>query len=377
VIVDRSLTLRGAGAGSTIIDGSGNGRVIKVHGASASLTVSISRVRIQNGLAQRGAGISSVPPSGAKNLVMITRSVISGNKSAGTGGRAAGGGIYNGAGSSMSIATSTIHRNSATGAGDSCGPSGREGCDGSGGGIENAGTVKLMRTTVSGNSAVGGNGGAICTGFGGYGFPGGNAFGGGIAGGASLVNSTVSGNSATGGNAGIAFFCPGGTRGAGGDGSGGGIEAARAVTAVNTTVAGNSAVGGSGNPPGAATGGGIGVGTGSVMLTNSILAKNTATSGSDCDGSVSSGGHNLLGSDTSCSGFTGPGDLVNVNPMLGPLQENGGPTKTMARGAGSLAIDAGDDTVCTNPPVNGVDQRAYPRPGGPHCDIGSFEVQPA
>jgi hypothetical protein len=92
---------------------------------------------------------------------------------------------------------------------------------------------------------------------------------------------------------------------------------------------------------------------------------------------VSSGGHNLLGRTASCNGFTGPGDLLKADPLLGPLQDNGGPTFTMALMGGSPAIDAGDDAVCAAPPVLGVDQRGQPRPGGPHCDIGAFEVQSA
>ena len=66
---------------------------------------------------------------------------------------------------------------------------------------------------------------------------------------------------------------------------------------------------------------------------------------------------------------------MKFDPLLGPLQANGGPTSTMAPGTGSPAIDAGDDAVCTASPVKGVDQRGLPRPGGPHCDIGAFEVQ--
>jgi hypothetical protein len=82
-----------------------------------------------------------------------------------------------------------------------------------------------------------------------------------------------------------------------------------------------------------------------------------------------------VGSDSSCTGFTGSGDLVDVDPLLGPLQDNGGPTFTMALGTGSPAIDAADDGVCASSAVKGVDQRGLPRPGGPHCDIGAFEVQ--
>jgi hypothetical protein len=310
VIVDRSLTLVGRGSSKTIIDGSGTGTVIAIGAPTGSLNVSISRVTIQNGLASMGGGISSLPPGSAKNRVTITRSVISGNKATAPSGKAAGGGIYNAAGSIMTISKSSIGGNSATGAFSTCGSSGRSGCNGSGGAIENAGTLTLVRTTVSGNSAVGGGGGVFChPPAGGSGFPGGNGFGGGIDGSVNVANSTLFGNSATGGNGGVPPGLCGPHRfpGPGGDGHGGGIEASSAVRLVNSTVASNVAIGGSGSTTGSATGGGIHVGSNSVTITNTILATNTATTGPDCKGTVTSGGHNLLGKTASCSGFTGTG----------------------------------------------------------------------
>ena len=62
--------------------------------------------------------------------------------------------------------------------------------------------------------------------------------------------------------------------------------------------------------------------------------------------------------------------------MLGPLQDNGGPTQTMALLPGSAAIDAANDAICAAPPVNNLDQRGITRPQGPHCDIGAFEATP-
>ncbi len=63
--------------------------------------------------------------------------------------------------------------------------------------------------------------------------------------------------------------------------------------------------------------------------------------------------------------------------MLDPngLEDNGGPTQTIALLPGSPAIDAGDADVCANPPVNGVDQRGYMRPGdgSATCSIGAYE----
>jgi len=58
------------------------------------------------------------------------------------------------------------------------------------------------------------------------------------------------------------------------------------------------------------------------------------------------------------------------------LANNGGPTQTIALEPGSPAIDAGDPAVCANPPVYGVDQRGYVRPGIGHtqCSIGAYEA---
>jgi hypothetical protein len=88
-----------------------------------------------------------------------------------------------------------------------------------------------------------------------------------------------------------------------------------------------------------------------------------------------SNGHNLS-SDGSC-GLAGPGDLNNTNPNLGPLADNGGPTRTHILPAGSPAVDAGSNVGCP-----GTDQRGFLRPvdanadGSAICDIGAYEFQP-
>ncbi len=70
-------------------------------------------------------------------------------------------------------------------------------------------------------------------------------------------------------------------------------------------------------------------------------------------------------------GYAGIGNL-NVDPKLGPLQDNGGFTQTMALLSGSSAIDTGSDADCP-----ATDQRGVNRPQGSHCDIGAFEVKSA
>src|SRR5207249_2498179 len=83
---------------------------------------------------------------------------------------------------------------------------------------------------------------------------------------------------------------------------------------------------------------------GAIQLYDTIIADNNADYGPDVylSGSVTSLGHNLIGNSSGASGFVAS-DLLNVNPQLGPLQNNGGPTQTMALLTGSPAINAGDN----------------------------------
>ena len=75
-------------------------------------------------------------------------------------------------------------------------------------------------------------------------------------------------------------------------------------------------------------------------------------------------------------GFTGTGDIVDTDPLLGPLQDNGGPTFTHALLPGSPAIDAVPVAECTDPDGNPLtmDQRGSHRPSGVGCDKGAFEL---
>jgi predicted outer membrane repeat protein len=101
----------------------------------------------------------------------------------------------------------------------------------------------------------------------------------------------------------------------------------------------------------------------SPFITNSILYGDAGAEIWDSAPSTSQVNHSVVQ-----GGYDGTGNL-DVDPLLGTLQDNGGFTPTMALGAGSPAIDAGEDASC--PPA---DQRGYPRPRGPHCDMGAFEV---
>src|SRR5260370_893859 len=132
-----------------------------------------------------------------------------------------------------------------------------------------------------------------------------------------------------------------------GAGYGGGLlNDAGTVSISTSTFANNSAIGG----------GGLINFSGTVSIGGSIVANNT---GGNCSGGTSDQGYNLS-SDSSC-GFTGTGSLQNTDPKLDPggLQNNGGPTQTIALLATSPAID---HIPAANCPA--TDQRAHPRPDG-------------
>lgn len=149
-----------------------------------------------------------------------------------------------------------------------------------------------------------------------------------------------------------------------------------ALSLVNSTVVRNSATDAAAASP---RGGGLYQADPAVVtIQDSIVALNTDASsvpGPDCKGTVTAVGHSLLGSNQNCTYAPGPGDILNLDPVLGPLADNGGPTKSVAPLPGSPAIDAGASAL-------GTDQRGSPRPvdvaGVPNAangsDIGSVEV---
>src|SRR5204863_4626034 len=151
VVVDRSLTLAGAGTFSTIIDGSSSGTVLTIGANSASLSVRISHLAIRDGVGRTGGGVTSVPGTGQTNTVILSRVNVKGNHA--NGNNASGGGIYNAVGSTVTISRSNVSGNSA-GDGNGFGFNG----EGDGGGVYNAGTLKVTGSTISGNTARGGYG---------------------------------------------------------------------------------------------------------------------------------------------------------------------------------------------------------------------------
>jgi hypothetical protein len=120
-----------------------------------------------------------------------------------------------------------------------------------------------------------------------------------------------------------------------------------------------------------------------VQLRNTILAQNAAAAGADCplQGPLSqtlSSGYNLLGDVTACPGLTPAStDQVGVDPLFGEYGDNGGLVSSLAILPESPAVDGGDPAGCVD--LNGAtlptDQRGLPRPVGPRCDVGAFELQ--
>lgn len=209
-----------------------------------------------------------------------------------------------------------------------------------GGGIYNRGTITVTDSTIAHNSASGA----------------GAAAGGGIAnvtGTVTVTDSTIAHNSATGGGGGI--FNNGGT-----------------VTVTDSTIAHNST----------ANSGGAGIdnqgdASGAITLGATIIANNT---GSNCaGGGFVSAGYNLTdGTGSSCGLSASTHDLVDANPELGLLEDNGGPTETMAPAAGSPATGA----IPLNTTLSGVevcpgtDQRGVSQPidGTNTCSVGAVAV---
>jgi predicted outer membrane repeat protein len=160
---------------------------------------------------------------------------------------------------------------------------------------------------------------------------------------------------------------------AGADSQGAGVYNDGILVLDNSTVSGNMA--------GASSmGGGIfneesdGA---SLNAANTIIARNSAAAGPDIFGTFTSRGYNLVGNTGGNTGAAG-NDLINVDPHIGPLQDNGGPTATLALLPGSMAIDHGDPAFDPNsfaPPITG-DQRGASRIDNGRLDIGAYEAEP-
>ena len=323
-----SLSVIGAGAASTVIDGAGVRSVLITAPFGVAVSSTVSNVTMRNGGGNYGGGVGDggnvyncAYPRRA-SLTISDSVLVGGHVRPGHGHDGYGGAIYNCPNSNLTIINTTIRGNRAE----------------VGGAICNGGALTVRNSTFSGNRVRELKAGAIAN----YGKT-------------VIDNSTFSLNSSGPGgqggaikNGGILFHAPG------------------ELIINNSTFSGNEA----------GDGGGIFSMKGSrVVLQNSIVANNT---GGNCHGALNSKGYNVS-SDASCT-FDGTGDLNDTDPRLGGLKNNGGPTDTMALLRGSPAIDSGNPSGCTD--IHGhllvTDQRGEPRPDkedSNSCDRGAYERQ--
>lgn len=142
----------------------------------------------------------------------------------------------------------------------------------------------------------------------------------------------------------------------------------------NVTIAGNTVLATS-DPEG----GGLYVGSGGAKaeVGNTIIYGNVDGNGApnDCDGQITSLGYNLVGDLTGCTLNGASNEITGQDPLLGPLQDNGGETPTIALLSGSPAIDGGNPAplASSKAACRTTDQRGVTRSAP--CDIGAYEVQ--
>lgn len=328
LVIERSVAIRGAGVGNTVIDadasdydggeecplGASSRRVFTVNGGN----VSIRYATLRGGVGQHGGGVRQDGGDLEISDASIERNF------AFTG----GGGIYVAGGTTRIRRTSIVNNcaNGAFGGGLRVGTNGQvwvydsliaNNRSNRAGGVYNVGALNLRSTTISGNVVISpsaGTGGVSQNGF------------------AVLNNVTITGNL------------------------------------------------GRGTDPASFLGGGLATSFGATsVVRNSIIANNNGELGpNDCVGALTSDSrNNLIGDSNGCeiSGFLFT-YLLDVDPQLGPLASNGGPTRTHALLSGSPARESAYEFP---PPAADAcearDQRGVPRPqGAGRCDLGALEA---
>jgi len=331
IVVKKSVTIRGLGSTETIVQAheSDSGACERVFLIKKGATVTLQGLTIRHGQPahpdDHGGGIYNY------GSLTLQDCVVSHNRANG------GGGIANSG--TLTLVDSTISGNSAHGdapLGDECG---------NGGGIKcGNGTLTVFSSTIGDNQAG----------------PKGRDRGGGVFVGcgcqATLVNSTISGNRAQ--------HSSGRTFG-GGQGLGGGAYALGVLQLVHCTISDNRA---------SSQAGGVFV-PGTLHYAHTIIANNTGR-GDQCivvesDGTLGINSNNLVEGSGNCA------PACTDDPLLGPLEDNGGSTLTHMLLPGSPAIDALAADAC----ALSSDQRSAPRPASvdadpPRCDLGAVEWQP-
>ncbi len=306
------IAIVGAGATKTIIDANQIDRVFHVE---PTRTATIKTLTIRNGYADTGGGILN------EGTLTLDHIILNLNFSFN-----AGGGINNYA--YLKIQDSSVVLNITSYGG---------------GGIFSSGSMILSASTIAFNTA-GGGGGLYSNGD------------------VVMTDSTIADNKAT--------------------VNGGGIyDIGTSFNIYNSTIAYNDA---NSNADSTGYGGGAYIGNGATLnLHNSLLVGNYVRGdpifGNDCygDGTLVPYGRNLTTTIGFCNVATSSSwALLNSLALLGPLQDNGGPTQTIALLSGSNAIDTAGACVdyYGNPIL--TDQRGYARIIGSACDIGAYELDP-
>lgn len=408
--IEKSLTIAGHGAAQTVIRSGGDFRVLDISGSGNSVTISDVTIRdghegSPGGIVEGGGILNFESNLTLRNVLVTNNHADVDGSGGGGGGIAEGGGIWSEVGA-LTLENTTVSGNSATAVGGSGGGGGivegggiaffggsaltlhnstiannvadaRGGSEAGGGIVEGGGMyVELGSSTASSVSAVTVSGNvADASG----GAPSG---GGGIVEGGGLYieldeqtavfsNMTVASNSAR---------APGGAAENGGIVEGGGIIldlSESSLTLLSATVVGNSV----NAPGGIAEAGNIDRDPGG-KIANSIVAGGQGPPGEEnCDDPLESQGFNLESSDQ--CGFHAAGDQINKDPLLGPLQDNGGGIATMLPAANSPAVDQGaasglgsDERGVVRP----IDFPTIPNsvaPGADGSDIGAAELQPS
>lgn len=371
LVISDSVDIQGPGAASLSVNGNNASRVFYLYNSASTIDVTISGLTMTGGSASIGAGLINFD----ENLTLDSV-VISGNTATSN-----GGGLWiDGFNQTTVVRNSRITGNTA-------------GDDGGGVYVEDTGGPMLFENTeFSGNQAAG-QGGAVylydpddpitfdrCT------ISGNTATvsGGGVYlysfddGALTLRDTTVSGNSSSGVGGGLALYDPdnglqleavtvSGNTTTGGNGGGIWLYSLYAPASVaRSTIAGNSA--------GTGSGGGVHVVNGTLVVDGSLVADNVGAGNADLgnDAGGFDARFSLIETPGTATITDSGGNVLNQDPQLGPLQDNGGPTLTHLPDVASAAVDAGDPAFAPPP---AFDQRGFARVDAGRVDIGAVETQ--
>jgi hypothetical protein len=343
-----SVDIQGPGAAVITVDGNNSSRVFYLYNSDALIDVSISGLTVAHGNASEGGGIIDWGENLTLDHVTVQNNTATTNEGGGGGGLAR-----------KEILGSLTIRNSVF--------SGNDATDSTGGGIyiqNNTAPILIQDTLITGNHA---------------GFLGGGIYLYDSVGGVKIDRSTISGNTAEVRGGGIYLYDVGAAIAIENStvsgnhaisGAGGGIYAYHVglggLAVRNSTIAGNDAGG---------SGGGIYLYYDAATVTNSIIAGNTGGKGSEdlAGAGTFDLSYSLVQAPGTANIDDGGGNLLDQDPLLGPLGDHGGPTPTQLPAANSPAVNAGDPAF-TPPPA--TDQRGFARVANGRIDMGAVELNP-